>query len=230
MCLKVCIAKPRIREGSRLFCLLSWFDCGNLNCLKQIFNQFEFLWLPVKGGHCRREGFGQPWDYVVVLVETGRIAVSRQLLQDQQKVVRFNCLRGVLSAKLWLTCGAHVLLLSWLSSESFLGLLSPCDVSPLELLQLGYWYDRQKTPLRYRGRLGNDPQWVSGFLSCCCWMLLEQLRNKSEIRGQKEFIKFKQSTQNAWLRPAKSLWKVFSRTSFQFLWNCGWYILQPSPD
>ena len=45
-----------------------------------------------------------------------------------------------------------------------------CDVSLPNLIQLDYWYDRQRTPLRDRGRLRNDPPWVPGFLSCCSWM------------------------------------------------------------
>ena len=41
-------------------------------CWEQIFNQFVFLWFPVKGGDCRCEGFGQfrvSADVVVELAE-----------------------------------------------------------------------------------------------------------------------------------------------------------------
>ena len=37
-----------------------------------------------------------------------------------------------------------------------------------------------------RDRLGYDPQWVHGFLSCCSWMFPERLRNKSELVGSEE--------------------------------------------
>ena len=40
-----------------------------------------------------------------------------------------------------------------------------CDVSLPGLNHLGYLLDRQRTPIRDRGRLRNDPQWVPGFLS-----------------------------------------------------------------
>ena len=78
-------------------------------CLEQIFKQFEF---PVKGWQCHCEGFGQFRDSMKVAVEIGRITISRQLLKGAQNLVRFNCRRGVLTAKLWLTCGARLILFS----------------------------------------------------------------------------------------------------------------------
>ena len=51
---------------------------------------------------------------------------------------------------------------------------------------LDYQSDEKRTSLRDRDRLGNDPQWVPGFLSCCSWMFPEQLRNKSELVGSEE--------------------------------------------
>ena len=38
---------------------------------EQIFKQFEFLWLTVKGGHCLCEGLRQFRDFVDIVVETG---------------------------------------------------------------------------------------------------------------------------------------------------------------
>ena len=81
-------------------------------CLGQIFKYFEFLWLPVKGGHCHCEGFEQFRDSFDVVIETGKNAVSGQLLKGQRKLFCFNCRRGVLTAQLWLNWGARLLLFS----------------------------------------------------------------------------------------------------------------------
>ena len=44
---------------------------------------------------------------------------------------------------------------------------------------------------------------------------------------QKKFIKFKQSTQNTWLRPAEFFWKFISYSRFDFLRNLGDILLSP---
>ena len=83
-----------------------------------------------------------------------------------------------------------------------------CDVSLPALNHLSYWCDRQRTPLRDKHRLGNDPQWVPGFLSCCLDVpgtATEQVRT---FWVQKKFIEFRQNTQNARLHPANS-WESF---------------------
>ena len=71
-----------------------------------------------------------------------------------------------------------------------------------------------------RDRLGNDPQWVPGFLSRCSWIIPEQLRKRPHLRDQMKFIKFRQSTQNAWLRPAEFFRKFFgdSETWEMYSW------------
>ena len=69
------------------------------------------------------------------------------------------------------------------SRESLPELLSPCGESIPALIQLSCWCDRKKTPIRDRGRLENDPQWVSGFLICCSWMFPEQLRKQVRTCG-----------------------------------------------
>ena len=61
-----------------------------------------------------------------------------------------------------------------------------CDVSLPSLIQLGYWCNRKRTPPWYRGHLGNDPQWTTGFLSCCSGMFPLELRKKSELVGSEE--------------------------------------------
>ena len=83
-----------------------------LACLQQIFKLLEFLRFSVKCGHCRCEGFGQFRDSVDVVLEVSSVAASRQLLKGQQNQVCFNCRMGVLTAELWLICGARILLLS----------------------------------------------------------------------------------------------------------------------
>ena len=65
-------------------------------------------------------------------------------------------------------------------------LLQSCDISRPVLIQLVYWHYSQRHPRRDKDRLGNNPQWVSGFLDCCSWMFPEQLQNKSELVGSEE--------------------------------------------
>ena len=61
-----------------------------------------------------------------------------------------------------------------------------CEDTLLPLSCLGGQSDGKSTPLRDRDRLGNDPEWVPGFLSRCSWMFPERLRNKSEPVGSEE--------------------------------------------
>ena len=81
-------------------------------CVEQIVKQFEILCLPVKAGHCQCERFGHFRKFIDVVVEFGRVALSRKLLKGQQNVVCLNCRRGFLTAKMWLICGAPLLLFS----------------------------------------------------------------------------------------------------------------------
>ena len=85
--------------------------------LEQLFGQFGLFWFPIKNRHCCFEGLVQCGYSVDVVVEIGRITVTCQLLKSQQNQVCFNCLSGILNSKLWLTCGAHVLLFSWRSAR-----------------------------------------------------------------------------------------------------------------
>ena len=64
-----------------------------------------------------REGLRQFRDSVTSVTGIGRITVRRQLLKGQQNLVCFKCRRGVLTAKLWLTCGARLLLFCWGNSR-----------------------------------------------------------------------------------------------------------------
>ena len=61
-------------------------------------------------------------------MDVGGVAVIRQLLKGQQNLVCFNCCRGFLTAKWWLTCGASLLLFSWRSPKGALRniLLNSC--------------------------------------------------------------------------------------------------------
>ena len=61
-----------------------------------------------------------------------------------------------------------------------------CGESLPALDRLDSQCERQRVPLRDMDRLGNDLQWVPGFLSCCSWMFPEQLQNKSELLGSEE--------------------------------------------
>ena len=89
-----------------------------------------------------------------------------------------------------------------------------CDESLPALNHLDYYSGRQRTALRDKARLVTNPQWVSGFLSHCFWKFPDQLGNTSELVVQKKFIKFRQSTQKAWLRPAEFFRKVLSGHPF----------------
>ena len=51
------------------------------------------------------------------------------------------------------------------------------------------------------------------------WLFSDQLRKSPNLWVQKKIIKFRQSTQNAWLRPAKFLWKLFSDLPFSCFRN-----------
>ena len=94
---------------------------GFQTCVEQIFKQFDFLWFFIECGHCSCEGFKQFWDSIDVVVEIGWITVRRQLLKGQQNLVCFNSRKGVFTAKLWLTCGARLLLFSWRSPSGAVG-------------------------------------------------------------------------------------------------------------
>ena len=165
--------------------------------LEQIFKQLEFLWFSFKGGHCRSKGFRQFRDSVDVVVVIGWNTVRRQLLKGQQNPVCFNCRRGVLTAKLWLTCGARFLRKSQVSCMESLPeilslcegdwefhldlLLSPCEDTLPPLSYIYYQSDEERISLRDRDRLGNDPHWAPSFLGCCSGMFPERLRNRSEL-------------------------------------------------
>ena len=81
-------------------------------CFEETFKHFKFLWLPTDCRQCCCERFWQFRNSDIVKVEVRRIAAARQLLKGQQNLVCFNCRRGVLTAKMWLTCGARPLLFS----------------------------------------------------------------------------------------------------------------------
>ena len=101
------------------------------NFLEQIFKQLEFFWFSIKFRHCRCEGFGLFRDSIFVVVEIGWITVRCQLLKGQQHLVCFNCCRSVITAKMWLTCGAQLLVFSRWSSRGTVGnliLKSCCHV------------------------------------------------------------------------------------------------------
>ena len=114
-------------------------------------------------------------DFVDVAIEIGGIAVCRQWLKYHQNMVFLNCRRGVLTAKMWRTFRARLFFAlleksKWSNKESLLELLQPRGLSRCGLIQLGCWYDRQRTRLMDTGCLRNDPHWVSSFLNCCSCM------------------------------------------------------------
>ena len=100
-------------------------------------------------------------------------------------------------------------------------LIDICDVSLPALNHLVYFCDRQRTPLRDTDRLGNESQWVPFFVSCCSWMFQNSYGTGSTLWPQKKFSKFRQSTQIAWLPPAKILGKFLSDPPFNFFRNLG---------
>ena len=102
--------------GNSVFCLLPWVGCDFLDFFGQSFKKFQFF--SIKSRCCCNEGLGQFRYSVNVVVETGRITMTCQLLKGKQNLLCFNCRRGVLTAKLWMTCGARLLLFSWRSSRA----------------------------------------------------------------------------------------------------------------
>ena len=144
-------------------------------------------------------------DSTDVVVKIGWNTVRRQLLKGQQNLVCFNCCRGILTAKLWLTCGARPFScfpdeVLGSSRESLLGLMSSCEdtdefllllLSPCgeNLLPVGCSDNQsgeKNISLRGWDRPRIDPQWFPGFLNYCSWMFPDQLRNKSELVGSEE--------------------------------------------
>ena len=88
----------------------------------------------------------------------------------------------------------------------------------------------RETSLRDRDRLGNDPLWVPGFLSCCSWMFPERLRNKSELVGSEETRQVltehpRYKTLSYWI-----LLRVFYLLFLQSLQKRGRCILEPFLD
>ena len=98
--------------------MCSVFFCelvGNFQTsLEEIFKQFKLFWFPIKKRHCCLDGFGHFLYSVKVVVEIGKIAVTCKLLKGEQNLVWFNCRSGVITANLWLICGAR---LFWLPEE-----------------------------------------------------------------------------------------------------------------
>ena len=89
--------------------------------VEQVFRQFDFYLFSIKCGQCSCTGFRQLWESIDVVVEIGWITVRRQLLKGQQNLVCFNCLWGVPTEELWLTCGARLLLSSWRNTRGAVG-------------------------------------------------------------------------------------------------------------
>ena len=103
-----------------------------------------------------------------------------------------------------------------------------CDESSPALNHLDYQSGRQRTRLRDRDRLGNDPKWVPIF-----WVVVPGYSRNSygtspNFWVQNKFIKSRQSTQNAWLRPAEIFGKFFSDPLFNFSKNLGDLLLSHS--
>ena len=69
----------------------------------------------------------------------------------------------------------------WASFSSFI--TGRCEDTLAPLSYLDDQSDGKSTPLWDRDRLGNDPQWIPGFLSRCSWRFPERLRNKSKLVG-----------------------------------------------
>ena len=101
--------------------------------------------------------------------------------------------------------------------ESLQDLLSPGEDHLPPPGYLDYQTDEKKVQLWDRDRLRNDPQWVSGFLSCCSWMFPQQLRNKSQLVGSEEVRQvltghLRYDTLSYWIPP-----RVFKLLSLRFL-------------
>ena len=62
-----------------------------------------------------------------------------------------------------------------------------CEDTLPTLSCLDYQSVEKRISLRDRDRLGNDPHWVPGFLSCCTWMFPEQVRTCGFRRNSSSF-------------------------------------------
>ena len=102
-----------------------------------------------------------------------------------------------------------------------------CEDTLPPLSFLDYQSDEKRISLRDRDRIGNDPQWVSNFPSCCSWMFTKRLRKKSELVGSEEIRRVltmhpRYETMSFWV-PLRVFY-LFSHRSLQKLGRC---ILEP---
>ena len=107
-------------SGSSVFRLLPWVGWEFPDFFQTDLQTIQ-IFLISHQKHRFREGFGQFRCSVNVIFEIVRITLTCQLLKGQQNLVCFSWRRSVLTAKLWLTCEARLLLFSWRSSKGALG-------------------------------------------------------------------------------------------------------------
>ena len=191
------------------------------NGLEQIFKQFKFFRFPAEDWLWCSDEFRQFWSSVDVSVEIGRVAIAHQLLTGQQNLVCLNCCRGVLTSKLWLNCGACLLLVAWRSCRGAMGdfFLKSCrHVKSFFWVRIN-WTTRlidRGSHFRMRIILGTIP--ISFLVFHVC--VPECSRNGSWVCPylwvQEKFVFFRQSTQ---LCPAELLGQFLTAITFNLVRN-----------
>ena len=193
-----------------------------------------------KRGHCRCKRFRQFPDAADIVIEICWIGVRRQLLEGQQNLVCLKCCRGILTASLWLACGARLLLFAWRSSKGAVGnlFLSCCHhvrvaanffCTSCHHVRVCFclWAFELARVMRKTPHFGVGIVWgaiaivlpvfeisVSGF----SW---DSHGTSPNLWVQKKLVKFWQGTQDTWLCFAKYLREFLGYSSLDLLGDLG---------
>ena len=183
-------------------------------------------------------------DSVDIVIEIGWIRVRRQLLKGQQNLVCFNCRRGILTAKLWLTCGALLLLFAWRSGSGAVGNLFLSSCHHMRILTNLFcsschhvrvvsclWAFKLARVMRKIPHFGVGIVWgmiPSGLQ--VFWFIVPGCSRNSwgtnpNLWVQKKLVKFWQGTQDTWLCLAKLLREFLGYSPFNLLGDLGDVIL-----
>ena len=220
--------------------------------LEQVFEQFEFIWFSVKRRYRRCERFRQFRDSAKIVIEIGWIGVRRQLLKGQQNPYCLNWCKGILTAKLRLTCKARLLLLSWRSSRGAVGsfFLSCCHhvrvvtnlfwtschhvrVNFGHHMWVGFflWAFEWARVMRKIPHFGIGIIWGAILMSFPVFWIsvsgrsLNSYGTSPNLWVQKELVKFWQGIQDTWLRFAKFFREFLGYPPLNLLGDLGDVIL-----
>ena len=195
--------------------------------------------------HCSCEGFKQFRDSTDVVVEIGWIAVvRRKLLKGQQNLVCFKYRRGIVTAKLWLTRGARLLLFSWRSTRGAVGNLFLRFCHHVRVLVNLLWSSChhvrvvfclwavhtalvvRRVPHFGAGIVwGTIPRCSSVFPIIVPRCSRNGYGTSPNLWVQKKLVQLWQGTQDTWLCSIKIFWQFLGYSALDLLGNLGVVIL-----